>query len=119
MTIAINELVYSPEHGRDMAVNIPIDYNPSAFKTHEEAAKGLATALRKVAVENYGYTPELSESEIVCWPPERTKQYSGEESWCVVWEGGPYDWAIGLSMQIQGPWGHCEPYYGFDLHFTH
>jgi hypothetical protein len=118
MGLHLSELVYNPQVGHDVAVKIPLDYDPKKYTTHEEAAKALGAALRKVAVSKYGYTPGLAQSEISVWAPERTVQYSGNKQWCVVWEGGPYDWAISLSFDLRGPWGYCEPYYGFDLHFT-
>lgn len=110
----ITELVYSPQHGRDMAVNRKIDFDPSKYNTKEAAARGLYAALRKEAAR-IGQNPDM---EVSLFNPERCKEYSGNEQWCVVWEAGPYDWAISMSMEIQGPWGFCEPYYGFDLHFT-
>ena len=116
--ITISELTYNPALGRDVEVNHSVEYNPAAYKTHEEAAKGLREALIKYAVNKYGFDQQLAEGEIAVFSPERTKQYSGIEAWCVVWESGPYEWAIGASMQIRGPWGYCEPYYSFDLHFT-
>lgn len=118
MPTELYELIYDPNKGRDVAHARQIDFDPEKYTTHEDAAKALREALIKYAVESYGFTQDLAESEISCWPPERTKQYSGYEAWCVVWESGPFEWATGMSMQIQGPWGYCEPYYSFDLHFT-
>jgi hypothetical protein len=116
--VTLHELTYSPEHGRDIAVPFQLAYSPSAFKTKEAAAKGFYEALKKFAIEKFGYSQENVESEIHLYDPERTAQYSGSNAWCVVWESGPYQWAIGVSMQMQGPWGYCEPHYSFDLHFT-
>ena len=113
----ISELIFNPMVGRDVATNTEIDFDPSKYTTHEDAAKALGAALKKYAVEVQGYTPDLAEGEISVWPPERTVQYSGSKSWCVVWESGPYDWAISMSMQLRGPNWYTEPYYGFDLHF--
>lgn len=117
-TVTISELMYVPEAGRDMSLSSTLNFDPAKFKTKEAAAKGLHAALIEYAVKVQGYSQELAEGEIKVWNPERTEKYSGFKQWCVVWESGPYDWAIGTSMQVTGPWGYCEPYYGFDLHFT-
>lgn len=113
MPVSLIELVYEPRSGHDVARYHLIMYNPGEYKTKEAAAKGLAQALEKWAV-SHGYP----EGTVVVWAPERTVKYSGFPTWCVVWEDGPYDWAVNMSMEIHGPWGFCEPYYGFDLHFT-
>jgi len=118
MPVEIYELVYDPRKGMDVAHNFPIDFDPEKYKSHETAANALYEALVKFAVKSYGMTEELARNEIHCWPPERTEQYSGTRAWCVVWESGPFEWSIGMSMQLRGPWGYCEPYYSFDLHFT-
>ena len=114
----ISELMYVPEAGRDMAFNTEIDFDPLKYKTKEAAAKALGEALVQYAINSQGYSEDLARGEISVWPPKRTKQYSGIEQWCVVWESGPYQWAVAMSMNISGPWGFCEPYYSFDLHFT-
>jgi hypothetical protein len=118
MTVHISQLIYVPEAGKDVAFNTPIAFDPEAYRTHEEAARALREALIDYAVTTEGFSRPLAESEISVWAPARTKQYSGCEQWCVVWESGPYQWAVSLSMQLRGPWGFCEPYYSFDLHFT-
>lgn len=115
--VSITSLIYDPTKGRDVAVRNQLDFDPSKYTTHETAAHALYEALIAYAIKYEGYTRELAVGEIRCWPPERTKQYSGQESWCVVWESGPYDWAISMSMELRGPNWHTEPYYGFDLHF--
>lgn len=114
----LSQLIYDPIKGRDVTHSKQIDFDPSKYDTKEAAAKGLYEALIKYAVEVEGYTPELAAGEISCWPPERTEQYSGCRQWCVVWESGPYQWAIPMSMQVRGPNWYTEPYYSFDLHFT-
>ena len=118
MTVNIYELIYDPGKGRDVAHAMEVDYDPGQYKTQEAAAKGLYEALKKFAVEKYGFSKELAEGEIMLFDPERAMQYSGTRQWVVVWESGPYQWAVGMSMEISGPWGYCEPYYSFDLCFT-
>lgn len=113
MPFNIPELIYSPKAGRDVVQHISIDYDPSKYQTKEAAARGLYEALCKLARER-----GEPESEVALFDPERCKQYSGDACWCVVWESGPYQWAIGASMNCRGPWGFTEPYYSFDLHFT-
>ena len=117
MNTYIEDLIYVPEAGRDVAFKHEIQFDPAAHKTKEAAAKALRQALIKFAVEKYDFTQELAEGEISVFSPERTMQYTGFNQWCVVWESGPFEWAIGMSMEIRGPWGYCEPYYSFDLHF--
>lgn len=116
--IILQELEYDMAVGHDVLKPHELDFDPQKYSSKEAAANALAVALRKFAVQTLGYTEKLAASEIVCWPPERTINYTGHKQWSVVWEGGPYEWAIPVSMQMQGPWGYCEPYYSFDLHFT-
>lgn len=89
-----------------------LKFSPANYKTKASAAKALGAALKKWASERGYY------DEIEVWSPERTERYSGYRQWSVVWESGPYEWAVPLSMELRGPWGFCEPYYSFDLHFT-
>lgn len=108
--IQIKELVFNPAKGYDeFQPFATLDYDPQAYGTQEDAAKGLYEALRKVAAEK-GQNPDI---EVSIWAP-------GENgpSWRVSWEAGPYDWAIPVSFKVTGPWGFTEPYYGFDLCFT-
>lgn len=112
MIAYIEELVYNPQRGCDVPHRIPVDFDASKFLTKEQAAIGLYLALCKLA-ESMGYT---AHDEVALWTPEENPFCPGQ--WGVCWESGPYQWAIGMSMQITGPWGFTEPYYGFDLHFT-
>ena len=118
MPVELHELIYDPKKGHDVAHPRKVDFDPSKYTSKEAAAHALYEALVKFAMETEGYSEELARGEIHCWPPERTEQYSGTRAWCVVWESGPFEWAIGMSMQLRGPWGYTEPYYSFDLHFT-
>lgn len=116
--IQMHELVFDPKRGRDTMQKVgKLNFDPAYQSSPEEAAKAFYNALIEWAVNHYGMTRQLAEGEIALFAPERTQNYSGDNVWCVVFESGPYDWAIDVSMQMSGPWGHCEPYYGFDLHF--
>tara|TARA_E500000305_G_scaffold107218_2_gene106860 strand:- start:186 stop:533 length:348 start_codon:yes stop_codon:yes gene_type:complete len=90
-----------------------LDFNPKEHKTAESAAKALHKALCERA-EAEGQKPEL---EVHIWTPEEEKKRNGHACWRVSWEAGPYEWAIGASFEITGPWGYTEPYYSFDLCF--
>ena len=92
--------------------HLNIDWNPAAYKTKAGAAKGLYKALRK-ACESVGMNPN---SEVWIKAPEESLEhgYVGKV-WHVSWESGPYNW--GCSVFAHGEWGHCEPYWGFDLAF--
>jgi hypothetical protein len=115
MTIQLTQLIYDPKRGGDVAASKDLNYNPDAYHTPKAAAHGFYDAIVEYARKHEGYNDAMVESEIRLWNPERAEQYSGSRVWCVVWEGGPHEWAI--RMMIGGSWGHCEPYYGFDLHF--
>ena len=111
MTAQVTYYVYDPKSGRDVPRHLPLDFDGSAHSTQEAAATALYEALQKLAI-----SVGQDASEVVLWSPKENSFCPGQ--WGVCWEAGPYDWAIGLSMQINGPWGFTEPYYGFDLHFT-
>ncbi|QXN72565.1 hypothetical protein RCTIPTONUS_95 [Rhodobacter phage RcTiptonus] len=87
-------------------------FDPSAHKTKEAAARALHEALCKQAVLA-GMSPA---SEVHIYTPEETEERGYRKCWWVMWEAGPYAW--GCSAFINGPWGYCETYFGFDLMFT-
>jgi len=89
-----------------------IDYDPKAYKTRAGAAKGLHKALCKWCGET-GYGKPFIRT------PQENSDAGYEKCWHVSWEDGPYEWAIGASFQIEGPWGFAEPYYSFDLDFVY
>ncbi len=91
-----------------------LDYDPKMYKTCAAAAKGLYKALCKRAAAE-GQKPEM---EVAIWTPEENFKRDGTKAWRVSWEAGPYEWAIGASVEITGPWGYTEPYYSFDLEFV-
>lgn len=80
-----------------------------------------------------GQTPSI---EVALWTPEETEERGWGSGWSVCWEGGPFDWAIAISlgsslyagefdnyskpaeydlMNDKGYW--TEPYNGFVLNF--
>jgi len=89
-----------------------IDYDPKKYSTPAGAAKGLYQALRKEC-KRRGYDPD---TEVWIKNPQETEEhgYTGP-AWWVCWESGPFEWAV--STFVGGPWGHAEPYWGFDLAF--
>ena len=109
----IHELVYSPKLGYDVAVPITIDYDPKEYKTAQGAAKGLHKALVKLA-KSLGQRS----SEVAIQTPDQSERSCGTKAWRVIWEAGPYHWAVEASFEISGPWGYTEPYYSFDLCFV-
>jgi len=111
MSVALKELVYDPAVGRDVLTTAGvIDFDAKAPKSPEEAAKAFYKALCAYC-EKAGYDTKYI---MLAKPGE----FMSQNSWCVVWEDGPYQWAIGASFLVSGPWGYTEPYYGFDLSFV-
>lgn len=115
--IVLEEPIYMPGRGDVMTQVMTIDYDPSQYTTAEDAARGFYDAMVKAMGSSDEYDSYDPSIETGLFSPERTLDYSGYHQWCVLWESGPYEWAIGASWQIRGPWGHTEPYYSFDLHF--
>lgn len=115
--IVLEEPIYMPGRGDVVTEVMTIDYDPSRYTTAEDAAQAFHAALVAAMADSeeyYNYDPDIETS---LFAPDRTVDYSGSSHWCVLWESGPYEWAIGASWQVRGPWGHTEPYYSFDLHF--
>jgi hypothetical protein len=103
------ELEFDPKVGYDVSKRFRIDFDPSAHTTKEAAAKALYEALVKENARRGG-----PDGEVFIKSPE--ERWFGQNGWVVCWESGPYQWAT--SCMVSGPWGFCEPYYGFDLCFT-
>lgn len=102
----------------------PLDL--SEYSTAEDAAKALHDYL----------TDELDADEATLYRPEDNPRGNGH--WAVVWEGGPYEWAVNLTMEeslfrgeFNRPMGTdpqvvgfyeqddwlAEPHFSFDLQF--
>ena len=114
MTIEIQQLVFNPAKGRDeLRLFAALDYEPAKYTTQGGAAAGFYHALRNVAART-GSDPDT----IILDSPEESAERGYGHNWRVIWEEGPFEWAIPLSFQITGPWGYTEPHYSFDLCFT-
>ncbi len=114
MSTILSDLVYDAKLGRDTVRPLVLAYNPAKYKTQAAAAKGLYEALKRVA-KKMGQ----AESEVRLYTPEESERFGTGKCWRVCWEAGPYEWAVRASYQISGEWGYTEPYYSFDLCFTH
>jgi len=81
--------------------------------TAETYARATYLAVRK-ACEESGQKPDI-ETKLVK-PGEQAYDGAGDR-WLVMWEAGPYQWAIDTSMMLTMHLGLVEPYYSFDLTF--
>lgn len=80
----------------------------------EAVAKVVYEVVRKFAGD-VGMKPDI-ECDYV--EPGAQKHIPAQNGWTVVFEAGPYDWAIEASFLVISRTGvSCEPYYGFDLTF--
>lgn len=80
----------------------------------EQVARTVYKACRDFARET-GMKPEI---ECDMRGPAEQRHIPKANGWTVVFEAGPYDWAIDASMEIIALTGlSVEPYYGFDLTF--
>ena len=87
---------------------------PMAERKAEAMARAAYETLRTLATE-MDMNPD---SEVHLRAPGEPRHFDAENSWCVVWEAGPYQWAIGASLAItMGAQKLCAPYYSFDLCF--
>lgn len=83
-------------------------------KTAETMAKATYEACR-AAAKAIGQDPDI---EVALRRPGEPRHFPGTQGWCVVWEAGPYEWAVPVSLMIGSATGKlCEPYYSFDLCF--
>ena len=100
-------------------------------KTPRGAAGATYRALCKVA-DRFGYDSK----DISLWNPDRSELAGFSRVWSICWEGGPYEWAVNLSMgesitagefggydgkpeiDLMGnPNWFSEPYWSFSLSF--
>lgn len=87
----------------------------SQYRRPADAAKAAYKFVRKLS-EEAGQNPDI---ETAIYKPGEREESSG--SWWVVWESGPYDWAVtvtcdGRDRTYSREW-YCETYWGFDLIF--
>lgn len=115
MSIEMKTLEFDPAKGRDVYVTAHmLDFDPKAYKTKAGAAKAFHAAICKAA-KSEGQNPDI---EVRLMTPEESQAAGTGHNWRVIWEAGPFEWAIPVSMEMSGPWGYTEPYYSFDLCFT-
>ena len=86
----------------------------AALKTPSGAAAALHRVLVKAAVEM-----GQAETEVLLHSPNESADYlgNGDRCWRVIWEAGPMEWGVTLSMNPQGENWYTEPYYSFDVCF--
>ena len=113
-TVNIQQLVFDPAKGFDVLEHFAtLDYDPAKFFSKGGAAIGFYDALRAVA-KRTGSDPD----SIIIDNPEESEARGYGRNWRVIWEEGPFEWAIQTSFQVTGPWGFTEPHFSFDLCFT-
>jgi len=83
------------------------------YKSPMGAARAVHRELVKHAIE-VGHKPEI---ELAIWSPEEAARRGYSKAWTVVYEAGPYDWAINTSFNVTGQGFWTEPYNGHMLCF--
>lgn len=85
------------------------------IKNPEALARAVYDACVEYA-EGVGMKPEI---ECAFKEPGAQVHTPPQNGWTVVFEAGPYDWGVNLSLWLICEKGAqlCEPYYGFDLTF--
>ncbi len=115
--LTLKTLEYQPARDGDVLIDLSpkIAFTPSKYKTRQRAAIAFHTALVQFA-DAAGYTGK----NVLLWTPEQSVQKRGSAEWMVCWEEGPFEWATNMSAQLHHhPHWFTEPYYSFDLCFTH
>lgn len=91
-----------------------LDKATAKADTAEKVAKAMHRVLRKFAAE-IGQKPDI---EVFIRAPGEPRHYNDATCWCVCWEAGPYDWAVGYSMRFRN--GLVEPLLRLrSLHLSH
>ena len=86
-----------------------------SLKTPRAAATRLHRALLKDA-EAMGWA--YPEEEIFLMDPDKSASVGCGREWRVMWESGPSEWAVVLSLNPQSNHWFTEPYYSFDVGFV-
>lgn len=81
-------------------------------KTPAGAAKAVYRECRLFALAS-GMNPDI---EVSIKKPGEPRHHDNTGCWSVVFEAGPYEWAVEASMEGGGK-VYAEPYYSFDLNF--
>lgn len=102
----------------------------SKYKTPAGAAKALYNYLRPIC-ESWGQNPDI---ELNLLTPAMSESLGYGKEWRVMWEAGPYEWGVYLSLG--GNWSegnysstgsiigwendnwYMEPYWSFDVGFV-
>jgi len=80
----------------------------------EQAAKAVYAELCKIA-QDEGCDPDI---EVFIRAPGEPRHFADTTCWCVSYEAGEYQWAVGASFPLCDALGKVvEPYYSFDLCF--
>lgn len=82
--------------------------------TAETMAHAVHRAVEKEAVR-HGQNPKV---ETFIRKPGEPRHFGDATCWCVAWEAGPYEWAVGACDVISDVTKKLvEPYYSFDICF--
>jgi len=92
---------------------IEVDFEPNDYATKSGAARALHKALTNLEVAIGGCA-----SEVILQTPEQSEEYGTGKNWRVIWEGGFYEWALGVDISNSKAGWYAEPHYSFDLCFT-
>jgi hypothetical protein len=106
-----NVMKFSTEYG-----SIELNFEPSKYKTPAGAAKAFYKALLELQ-KGWGNSEEYARKETLLLTPERSEALGYGRCWRVMWESGPFEWAIPASFEAHGSGWYTEPYYSFDLGF--
>lgn len=102
-------------------------------KKPEAAAKALYQWCRKQS-EELGQKPD---KEVALWSPKESEEHGCGKAWRVMWESGPFEWGVSLSLggsylapemdysytqepevlMLDAEHFTAEPYYSFDIGF--
>lgn len=85
----------------------------SEHKTPAGAAKAVYRECRLFAAQ-VGMKPDI---EVAIKKPGEPRHHDHTDCWSVVFEAGPYDWAVEASLNVGKGAVYVEPYYSFDLNF--
>ncbi len=87
----------------------------SAAATPAEAAESVYRACVDAA-NAWGMTPAI---EVAIRKPGERRHHDDINCWSVVFEAGPYQWAVAASLNVDTKGKVlAEPYYSFDLCFS-
>lgn len=96
--------------------SIKIRFEPRKYKTPAGAAKAFHKAMVEL-LEKWGESESYIRKELLLLAPEKSASLGYGRCWRVMWESGPFEWAIPASFEAYGPGWYTEPYYSFDLGF--